>query len=83
MARQAKVTTFGEINKGQTFQIVNNGFAGTIYAKRDRWTASVVESSHTDRPLGKIVDIWPDTQVTRCLTTAQKVSRRNRQTVAA
>jgi len=83
MARQNKVTTFGEIKQGQTFQIVNNGFVGTIYAKRDRWTASVAESPHADRPLGKIVDIRSDTQVTRCLTTAQKVSRRNRQTVAA
>lgn len=81
MARQNKVTTFGEIIKGQAFQIVNNGFAGVVYTKRDHWTARVVESGWDDRPVGFIVDVRRDTFVTRCMTKAQKEQRRNRMAV--
>lgn len=74
MARQLKVTTF---------QIVNNGWAGVIYAKRDRWTARVVESRWEERPVGRIVDVLANASVTRCLTTAQKEQRRSSKREAA
>ena len=79
MARQNKVTTFEALPTNQCFQIVDNGFPGTVYAKRDHWTALVVTSPSAERPAGKIVDLRKDTQVIRCLSPEQRQRRTQKQ----